>query len=187
MPVLDLDFGSIGKNPPNGYYRLLINRGELRKNKSGKGQHIGLLASIVDSPVEGLEDWKVFPDPVVALTQNAMWKTQEFLEAVTQTEWKEDSMQLEFECENECGEDNCNHQKVFPSLAGETVVVQMQEQEYTDPETQKVTKTTKIVSWLPDDGSQKLGTSDEDEFEASAESAEEQLSFPAPPVDSEDF
>jgi hypothetical protein len=180
MPILDLDFGSIGKTPPNGYYRLLISNAELRKNKPPKkGQHIGLTATIIDSPAEGFDDWKVFPDPVVALTQNAMWKTQEFLEAVTQSEWKEDQMQLEFECENDCGEDNCPHTKVFPSLAGETVVAQIQQQEYTDPDSGKVSKTARIVTWLPDDGSQKLGSSDEDDFEYDPENSDDpkQLAF----------
>jgi len=150
MPTVDLDFGSVGKIP-EGWFRLVCDKALYKPNKSKDGFIANLQMRLIDMPeeFEEFENLSIYDWPSFKLS--ARWKLQEVLGAFTGENWEEDGMQLEVECEEDCGEDSCPHQMVIPILKDATAVGLIYGKEFDG----KVRANVK--NYLPDDGTVEFG------------------------------
>jgi hypothetical protein len=158
MPSVDLNFGDVGKIPEEGTYRYLIDKAIFQQNKSKDGFVVNLQMDLIDSPDEKFEGHKVFDNPSFKLS--ARWKLQEVLQAVTQQEWQEDEMNIEWECEEDCDAETfeeCPHKKHVPLLEGKTVLGISYHYDYN----QRLT--LKIKNYLPDNGMVEIGANSPEE------------------------
>lgn len=140
MPTLDLDFGDIGKVPPEGCWRLHINEATYKSNKAKDGFIIELDATFIDMPDDTFEDFKVFPKPTASLKPTARWKLQQILSAITQEDWTADGMHLEVDEDNK-----------VPALANKTVLAICVHDEYNGQ------TNCKPGTWIPDNGEVTIG------------------------------
>lgn len=153
MPVLDLDFGGVNAIPPEGVWRIHINKATYKSNKAKDGYIIDF-----DAEWRDLEDWdgkKVFPNPNASLKPAARWKLQEILSAITQEDWEDDGMQLEVE-EQEDGS------LTVPMLHDKTALVIVTHDTYNNR------PTISLGTWIRDDGATPIGTTIPGESAASS-------------------
>ena len=128
MPVVDLDFGAVGK-VPEGWFRVVCDKATFKKNKSGDNYIINMQNHLADMPegnlpgsevpYEAFENLNIFDN--VSFKLSSRWKLQEVLSAFTGEDWEDDNMKLEVECEH-CDEDGCSHDKIVPVLIDQTAV-----------------------------------------------------------------
>jgi len=147
MPTLDLNFGDVGKMPPEGVWRMIVKEAIVHNNKANDGQIIEFDAEFMDMPDDTFEGSKVFPKPNASLKPTARWKLQEVLSAITQSDWSDDGMQLEVEETEKDG-----YYRV-PSLEDKTVLVIVKHGTYNNKPTYGVD------TWIPDDGQINVGES----------------------------
>jgi hypothetical protein len=92
MPELSLDFGNVGKVPPDGTYRFTVVKAKVKLNKAKDGKYINFQFALTDSPDEAFEGHTVWDKG--SLKKAGLWRTQEILEAITQEPWQDDDMSL---------------------------------------------------------------------------------------------
>jgi len=145
MPTLDLDFGDVGKMPPEGVWRILIKSAILKQNKAKDGQIIDFEAEFMDMPDPSYEGFKIFPNPNASLKPTARWKLQEVLGAITQEDWSDDNMKLEVN-----GPDDAEPYHI-PLLEGKTSLIVFVHDTYNNKPSMKVD------TWIPDNGEVTIG------------------------------
>jgi hypothetical protein len=150
MPTVDLDFGNVGK-VPEGWFRLVCDKAVYKPNKAKNGFIANMQMHLVDMPdeFEEYENMKIFDNPSFKLA--ARWKLQEVLGAFTGEDWEQDGMKLEVECEEDCGEPACEHQKVIPLLQEATAVGLLYADEY------EGRVNARVKRYIPDDGTVQFG------------------------------
>lgn len=92
MPELDLNFGSVGKRPPEQPYLVAVKDAFVEENKNKDGQNIVLDLSLMQTDDPQWEGYDV--RSWISLKEGALWSAQEALEAITGEEWQEDNMKL---------------------------------------------------------------------------------------------
>lgn len=155
MPEVDLDFGSVGKMPEDGTYRLHVDAAIFKKNKDKDGFVANLQMSLTDMPDNTFDGMKVFDSPSFKLS--ARWKLKEVLDAVTQQDWDEDAMKLEWVCEDDCDAetfDECPHKKHIPILEDTDVLGICYADDY------QGRLSMKVRTYLPDNGVIAIGPSE---------------------------
>lgn len=156
--AIDLDFGKVGQIPRDGTYRFTVVKAKIKTNKAKDGRYINLQLALTDHPsdedFEGHTVWDM-----TSLKKTGLWKTQEFLEAVTQRSWREDGMSL-----------NENDDDELEWLHGETVMAScLQDVDL------KEKPILKVQTYYPDDGTVEI-----EEATDSGEYEEEEEELPDP-------
>lgn len=96
--AIDLNFGDVVPNEPvpEGFYIVTVDDVQVTDSKSTPGNKNLVLTLRVTGPDnidEGVIGRKI--RETCSLAHSALWKLQIVLEALTQTEWRSDSMQLD--------------------------------------------------------------------------------------------
>jgi hypothetical protein len=162
MPEIDLDFGGVNVRP-SGWFRLTVNKAIYKSNKANDGMLINLQMQLTDMPSGTIPDTDVdyeqFEGMMVqdwpSLKPTTRWKLAKVLSAITQKDWVEDGMKLEYKCEEDCDQfsetGKCPHTKRVPLLEERTVVGLVEAGEF------EGTPQMKVQRYVEDDGNVEFG------------------------------
>lgn len=159
---IDLDFGGVNVRP-SGWFRLTVDKAIYKSNNAGDGMIINLQMSLTDMPSGCVPDtdieYEQFEGMMVqdwpSMKPTARWRLAKTLSAITGTEWAEDGMKLNIECEEKCDQfeetGKCSHTKRVPELEGRTVIGLVQAGEF------EGTPQMKVQRYVEDNGSVEFG------------------------------
>lgn len=94
MGTIDLNFGKVGALPPEGDILFRITAADVKPAKDqSKAPNIVVDLVIAEHEDSEWVNWKL--RQWLNLGEASLWKTQEFLEAATGQDWRDDSMALD--------------------------------------------------------------------------------------------
>lgn len=93
MGKVDLNFKGVGEVPPDDTYLLEIRKAEIVQTKDGKSLRFQIQMFLVEEPSPEFVEYPVY-ESSITLNPSQAWKAQEFLEAFTGAEWRDDEMSI---------------------------------------------------------------------------------------------
>lgn len=95
-----MDFSKVGAIPPPGTFRFLVKEAKVLPTKAKDSHNLVVKAEIQDYP--GDEEFEGYKKTLYfSLKQNALFGLQNFLEAVTQEEWRDEDLGIEIDDDND--------------------------------------------------------------------------------------